>query len=123
MHANIVEGHYDSWEHYYDTQFKLLKEDFVAPLRRGVCGFRDGLRGRDISDVRVYYNVIFTGLIFSADGIVLSVQFDSSKLHRVNWEHSKRLIYGSLLCFSCNNFEAVMFASVVDRDASEVKRR
>ena len=121
LHANIVEGHYDSWEHYYDTQFKLLKEDFVAPLRRGVCGFRDGLRGRDISDVRVYYNVIFTGLIFSADGIVLSVQFDSSKMHRVNWEHSKRLIYGSLLCFSCNNFEAVMFASVVDRDAKKLK--
>ena len=121
LHANIVEGCYKSWEHYYDTQFKLLKEDFVAPLRRGVCGFRDGLRGRDISDVRVYYDVIFTGLIFSADGIVLSVQFDSSKLHRVNWEHSKRLIYGSLLCFSCNNFEAVMFASVVDRDAKKLK--
>lgn len=121
LQANIVEGCYESWEHYYDTQFKLLKEDFVAPLRRGVCGFRDGLRGRDISDVRVYYDVVFTGLIFSADGIVLSVQFDSSKLHRVNWEHSKRLIYGSLLCFSFNNFEAVMFASVVDRDAKKLK--
>ena len=119
--ANIIEGCYDNWEHYYDTQFKLLKEDFVAPLRRGVCGFREGLRGRDISDVRVYYNVIFTGLMFSADGIVLSVQFDSSKLHRVNWEHSKRLIYGSLLCFSCNYFEAVLFASVIDRDAKKLK--
>ena len=121
LHPNIVEGRYDTWEHYYDTQFKLLKEDFVAPLRRGVCGFREGLRGRDISDVRVYYDVIFTGLMFSADGIVLSVQFDSSKLHRVNWEHSKRLIFGSLLCFSCNNFEAVMFASVVDRDAKKLR--
>ena len=121
LHANIVEGCYDSWEHYYDTQFKLLKEDFVAPLRRGVCGFRDGLRGRDISDVRVYYDVVFTGLIFSVDGIVLSVQLDSSKLRRVNWEHSKRLIYGSLLCFSCNNFEAVMFASVVDRNPQKLK--
>ena len=121
LRANIVEGRYNNWEHYYDTQFKLLKEDFVAPLRRGVCGFREGLRGREISDVRVYYNVIFTGLIFSADGIVLSVQFDSSKLHRVNWEHSKRLIYGSLLCFSCNNFETVMFASVVNRDSNQLK--
>ena len=121
LHANIVEGRYDNWEHYYDTQFKLLKEDFVAPLRRGVCGFREGLRAREISDIRVYYNVIFTGLLFSADGIVLSVQFDSSKLQRVNWEHSKRLIYGSLLCFSCNYFEAVIFASVVDRDSKKLK--
>ena len=122
LRANIVEGHYDSWTHYYDTQFKLLKEDFVAPLRRGVCGFRDGLRGRDISDVRVYYDVAFTGLNFSAEGILLSVKFDSSRFHRVNWEHSKRLIYGSLLCFSCNNFETVMFASVVDRDAKKLKQ-
>ena len=121
LRPNIIEGRYDNWEHYYDTQFKLLKEDFVAPLRRGVCGFREGRRGRDISDVRVYYDVVFTGLIFSADGIVLSVQFDSSKLHRVNWEHSKRLIFGSLLCFSCNNFGTVMFASVVDRDAKKLR--
>ena len=121
LHPNIIEGRYDNWEHYYDTQFKLLKEDFVAPLRRGICGFREGRRGRDISDVRVYYDVVFNGLMFSADGIVLSVQFDSSKLHRVNWEHSKRLIFGSLLCFSCNNFETVMFASVVDRDAKKLR--
>ena len=118
---NIVEGRYDNWEHYYDTQFKLLREDFVAPLRRGVCGFREGLRGRNISDVRVYYDVMFTGLIFSTDGILLSVKFDSSKLHRVKWEHSKRLIFGSLLCFSCNNFETVTFASVVNRDAKKLR--
>ncbi|XP_065913466.1 NFX1-type zinc finger-containing protein 1-like [Dysidea avara] len=122
LRRNIVEGHYDSWEHYYDTQFKLLKEDFVAPLRRGVCGFRDGLRGRDISDIRVYYGVAFAGLSFSAEGILLTIRFDSSRFHRVNWEHSKRLIYGSLLCFSCNNFETVIFASVVERDAQKLKQ-
>ena len=121
LDPNIVEGSYDSWEHYYDVQFKLLREDFVAPLRRGVCGYREGLRGRDISDVRVYYNVKFTNLEFSTDGIIISVQLDSSRLQRINWEHSKRLIYGSLLCFSYNNFESVIFASVAGRDAKELK--
>ena len=121
LRSNIVEGHYNSWAHYYDTQFKLLKEDFVAPLRRGVCGFREGLRGRDVSDVRVYYNVTFRDLNFSLDGILLSVEFDGNRFCRVNWEHSKRLIYGSLLCFSCDNFETVIFASVVDRDAKKLK--
>ena len=53
LHPSIVEGSYDSWEHYYDVQFKLLREDFVAPLRRGICGYREGLRGLDISDIRV----------------------------------------------------------------------
>ena len=121
LSANIIEGGYNNWSHYYDTQFKLLKEDFVAPLRRGVSGFRDGFRGRDISDVRVYYNVSFFDLNFSSDGIILFVQFDSSKF-RVNWEHSKRLIYGSLLCFSNDNFETIIFASVVGRDPEMLKK-
>jgi len=120
LSANIVEGCYDNWAHYYDTQFRLLKEDFVAPLRRGICGFREGSRGRDISDVRVYFRVCFTGLSFNADGILLTVKFDSSKF-RVNWEHSKRLLFGSLLCFSNDNFETIIFASVVGRDASKLR--
>ena len=121
LHPSIVEGSYESWEHYYDIQFKLLREDFIAPLRRGVCGYREGLRGRDISDVRVYYNVTFTSMKFTADGIIISVKFDSSRLRRINWEHSKRLIYGSLLCFSYNNFESAIFASVAGREAKELK--
>ena len=121
LQPSIVEGSYESWEHYYNIQFKLLREDFVAPLRRGVCGYREGLRGLDISDVRVYYNVMFTGLEFSADGIIITIQLDSPKLNRINWEHSKRLIYGSLLCFSYNNFESVIFASVAGRDPEKLK--
>ena len=130
LRPNIVEGRYDSWEHYYDTQFKLLKEDFVASLRRGICDFRkeeeilntpDNNRLWQAADIRVYDNVTFTGLCFSTNGITLTIQFDCSKLSRVKWEHSKRLIYGSLLCFSCNNFETVMFASVVERDCIRLK--
>ena len=130
LRPNIVEGGYDSWEHYYDTQFKLLKEDFVASLRRGICDFRkeeeiqnapNNNRVWKILDIRVYDNVTFTGLCFSTNGITLTIRFDCSKLHKVKWEHSKRLIYGSLLCFSCNNFETVMFATVVERDCIKLK--
>jgi len=119
LRPNIVDGCYDSWEHYYDTHFKLLKEDFVASLRRGICDF---IKSWNISDVRVYDDVTFTGLRFATNGIVLTIEFGCSKLHRVNWEHSKRLIYGSLLCFSCNNFETVMFASVVEKDYQKLQK-
>ena len=130
LRPNIVDGCYESWEHYYDTQFKLLKEDFVASLRRGICDFRKEEQTQNtpdnkvwkIPDIRVYDNVKFTGLRFSTNGITLTIQFDCSKLRKVNWEHSKRLIYGSLLCFSCNNFETVMFASVVERDCRMLQR-
>ena len=131
LRPNIVEGSYESWEHYYDTQFKLLKEDFVASLRRGICDFRkeeeiklnsSGTRVWNIPDVKVYDNVTFTGLYFGTNGISLTIQFDCSNLRKVNWEHSKRLMYGSLLCFSCNNFETVMFASVVDKNLKLLKK-
>ena len=130
LRPNIVEGCYENWEHYYDTQFKLLKEDFVASLRRGICDFRkeeqiqstSDNRVWKISEIRVYDNVTFTGLCFSTNGITLTIRFDCSKLRRVNWEHSKRLIYGSLLCFSCNNFETVMFASVVESDWKKLQK-
>ena len=65
---------------------------------------------------------MFTGLCFGTNGITITIQFDRSKLHRVNWEHSKRLIYGSLLCFSCNNFETVMFASVVEKTSESLRK-
>ena len=131
LRPNIIEGCYDNWEHYYDTQFKLLKEDFVASLRRGICDFRKAEQIQNtssdnmvhkISDVRVYDYVMFTDLCFGTNGITLTIQFDRSKLRRVNWEHSKRLIYGSLLCFSCNNFETVMFASVVERTSESLRK-
>ena len=54
-------------------------------------------------------------------GIAFLVQFDVSRLSRVRWEHSRRLIYGSLLCLSHDNFRTACFASVVKRDADALQ--
>lgn len=39
----------------------------------------------------------------------------------VRWENSKRLLYGSLVCLSMDNFETFLFATVSDRDPKELK--
>lgn len=40
----------------------------------------------------------------------------------VQWENSKRLIYGSLVCLSCDNFETFMYATVSDRDPKQLQK-
>ena len=122
LRANIVEGSYSSWEEYYDTQFRLLREDFVAPLRRGICGHCEGLKGNDIPDVKVYHNVKFISCQVTYDGVFMLLQFNVTHLKNVHWEHGKRLIYGSLLCLSHDNFKSIVFATVTERKVEDLKK-
>ena len=115
--TNLIKGGYKSWEHYYNTQFHLLREDFIAPLRQGINGYRHGYRGRDLQDVRVYDDVRILEPTFGRDGVNYVIQFDVEHLQRVNWFRTKRLIYGSLVCLSDDSFhENMIFASVANRD-------
>ena len=36
LRKNITKGRYDDAEHYLDVQFRLLREDFLEPLREGI---------------------------------------------------------------------------------------
>ena len=122
LRANIIEGSYSCWEEYYDTQFRLLREDFVAPLRRGISGHREGLKGNDIPDVKVYHKVKFISCQVTCDGVFMLLQFDVTHLKNVHWEHGKRLIYGSLLCISHDNFKSIVFATVTERKVEDLKK-
>lgn len=48
-------------------------------------------------------------------GLILFPQF-------VRWQNSKRLLFGSLVCLSCNNFESFLFATVSDRDPKYLQK-
>ena len=118
LRPNVIRGAYKDWQHYLDVQFRLLREDFVGPLRSGVSGHCSGVSEKDISKIRVYEHVHVLGPVCLSSGMGFQIQFDVSRLKRVNWEHSRRLIFGSLLCLSrsVNHFETNFFASVVQRD-------
>ncbi|KAM6298780.1 LOW QUALITY PROTEIN: NFX1-type zinc finger-containing protein 1 [Aegotheles albertisi] len=60
LHPNIVSGRYESTSIYLDTHFRLLREDFVRPVREGILellqSFEDkGLR-KKIDDIRIYFD-------------------------------------------------------------------
>ena len=121
LRENKIKGRYDDREHYLDVQFRLLREDFIRPLRDGiqqivVMGKHRRSKDERSLDVRVYDNVEILKPKFTSDGVAYKIRFDVSRLRGVQWENSKRLIFGSLLCLSKDNFESFAFATVADRD-------
>lgn len=109
----VVEGGYQDSNHYLDVHFRLLKEDFVRPLRQGINYY---LSGGDYkkSDVRVYFNVEFDSVQIEKSNIVFYLKLNLRNQFRI--ENTKRLIYGNILCLSYDNFETMVIASVSNRD-------
>ena len=127
VRPNQIDTPYKGWMEYYDIQFRLIREDFIAPLRRGVAAFLQGERGRKNRDVKTYSSAKIVSQVTTNDkGICFIVKFDVTGFRRVNynWEQSKRLIFGSLLCFipmsKSENEDSIIFATVTDRDSRKL---
>ena len=128
VRPNRVDTRYKDWMQYYDIQFRLIREDFIAPLRRGVTAFLNGERGKKNRDVKTYSDaVIYSQVTTRAKGICFRIRFDVTGFHRVNykWDHSKRLIFGSLLCFIpsiLTSKDNILFATVADRKYEDLTK-
>jgi hypothetical protein len=111
VRPNLIHGAYTSVEHYLDVQFRLLHEDFLYPIREGITEyvkkveFKKLPKGKPVTNVRLYREVMFLNPRVVSDRIGIVVNFDPKKrLKRIQWSHSKRFMYGSLLCFTQDNF-------------------
>ena len=128
LRENIVKGEYEDGEHYLDVQFRLLREDFIRPLRTGIHEYmnlrEDGENLRDrrrkLTDVRIYHDVSILNPVCTPGGIQHRIRFDASRMGHIRWRYSKRLIYGSLLCLSSDDFATIRIASVAHRDAEQL---
>ena len=124
LRRNKVDGSYNNAEHYLDVQFRLLREDFVRPLREGIANLLERIGSAKIGalqDIRFYKDVKLMYPVCTSNGLQYKIKFDNSKLRNVHWENSKRLIYGSLMCLSKDKFESFVLATVADRDVKELK--
>ena len=126
LRKNKIKGRYHNTEHYLDVQFQLLREDFLRPLRDGIKHYREHNNSsypNDLyQDVRIYDNVKILRPICTSSGVRYKIRFDTRKFVDVQWENSKRLIFGSLLCLSKDNFENFVFATVAERNVKEVEK-
>ncbi|XP_059150353.1 NFX1-type zinc finger-containing protein 1-like [Physella acuta] len=119
LRANKVSGSYRNKEHYLDVMFRLLREDFIQPLREGISEYRQ--HGASGSEMLYYENTHIVGVnVFN--GIEHILLLDLEKLKTVRWNTEKRLIYGSLVCLSKDNFRSIIYATVSQMDREELKR-
>ncbi|KAB5584014.1 hypothetical protein PHYPO_G00102520 [Pangasianodon hypophthalmus] len=131
LRANIMSQSYPSAHIYLDTHFRLLREDFVRPLREGIRELLQSqhdeslsgvpIRKRRFDDIRVYFDTRLVMPLCTPTGTAYRVQFDPRPLQFVRWENSKRLLYGSLVCLSMDHFETFLFATVSNRDPKELR--
>ncbi|XP_068721845.1 NFX1-type zinc finger-containing protein 1-like [Montipora capricornis] len=123
LRKNITKGQYENAEHYLDVQFRLLREDFLEPLREGIPEIIQNIRRQDRKhQMRNYRRVQIVDKKFTWSGVVYQVQIDVTGFDTKRWPHSKRLIYGSFLCLSQDNFKTMLFATVTEREPENLKR-
>ncbi|NXP66262.1 ZNFX1 protein, partial [Chloropsis cyanopogon] len=125
LRPNFVFGRYESTSIYLDTHFRLLREDFVRPLREGIMEVLQNLQDRNLrkkkfDDIRIYFDARIIVPRCTSSGIAYRVQFDTKPLMFVQWQNSKRLLYGSLVCMSQDHFETFLFATVSNRNAADL---
>ena len=122
VRTNIIWGRYENADHYLDVQFRLLREDFLGPLREGIQEIIQEIprQKRNQLGMKNYRKVKIVNKQFRSFGKVHHVKIDVSGLNTSKWIHT-RLMYGSFLCLSQDNFKTMLFATVVERDEEKLK--
>mmetsp|Transcript_97527 Transcript_97527/g.173686 ORF Transcript_97527/g.173686 Transcript_97527/m.173686 type:complete len:1578 (+) Transcript_97527:459-5192(+) len=105
---------YEKCEDYIQTHFMLLREDYIEPLRAGIKLFMQGRHSP--KDLHVYTGVKVVGVLSTWEGLVYRIELRKQEIRKVSWEKSKQLMYGSLLCFSDDDFKSLIWATVWRRD-------
>ena len=100
-------GRYESSDEYLMSSYLLLREDSLAPLRRGISSYRKR-EALDERTMHLYGNVELQSLRCAARGIVYRVTF--TPMSDVDWQRTQRLVYGSLLALSCDHFDTILWA-------------
>ena len=124
LRPNIEEGKYKDLDHYLDIHFRLLREDYMRPLREGIRDYKEsltsGLQTKKVRDIRLYNNVQVLMPVCTLSGICHVIQFDTKPFQRMNWSTSRRLLYGSLICLSSDDFDTIIFGTVTDRNPKDL---
>jgi hypothetical protein len=126
LRPNLIKGSYPDVDTYLDIQFRLLREDFLNPLREGLVAYRSKMEKQPkqqirVDNIRLYYDVKIKDDDNPASGNY-TLEFSTKGFQRVNWEGSKRLLFGSLLLLSVDNFNSFMLFTVVDRKPEQLSR-
>ncbi|XP_037051302.1 NFX1-type zinc finger-containing protein 1-like isoform X2 [Bradysia coprophila] len=129
LRPNKQAGSYADADHYLDVQFRLLREDFLQPLKQGIQEYlslrktTNNPRMPKGSPIRVYYKVkcLTAEVKFENLNYWIELPTDYSK---INWDKSKRLLPGNLVLLTKNSasLDSVVFATVGFRNDDDLKK-
>ncbi len=109
LKKNVIKGSYGSVENYLEIHFRLLREDFLAPLREGL----DQINSGQDSDLISYGNVDLDQLKVNYDKIAATFRLcDVSSLY-FDFESSQKLMNGSLVVLVTEKCH--IFGTVTDK--------
>ncbi|XP_065332254.1 NFX1-type zinc finger-containing protein 1-like isoform X1 [Cloeon dipterum] len=132
LRVNLIDRAYTDVEHYLDTQFRLTREDFVRPLREGIAAINshDTKKIKE-ANVRICNHIQFvrdsSQLIpkelnakrkndRDEEGVLVYLNLEKNKgFKKMDWQHCRRFMYGSLLCFTKDNYKTIMLSTVSNR--------
>ncbi|CAE7684935.1 Znfx1 [Symbiodinium sp. CCMP2592] len=117
---------YEKCADYIQTHFMLLREDititdYIEPLRAGIKLFMQGRHSP--KDLHVYTGVKVVGVLSTWEGLVYRIELRREEIRKVSWDKSKQLMYGSLLCFSDDDFKSLIWATVWRRDPALISSK
>ncbi|XP_023016144.2 NFX1-type zinc finger-containing protein 1 isoform X1 [Leptinotarsa decemlineata] len=123
LRRNKIKGPYRNVEHYLDVQFRLLREDFIAPLRRGICQYLEKSDLKRYDDIKIHQKIHFLCEENINELKCFRIKFDfNNKKKTLKYENSKQFMFGSLVCFSNDQFVSIIFAKIVKRDPEMIKK-
>ena len=140
---NIIKGEYASALQYLEIQYRLLREDFINPLRRAFHEKFSTIKvekeeeGKDqAADVTVEEGEITEDAQLRAEDYVkignesytsyecsaFEIHFQTKDDSHINWERSKRFTYGDLVCLINDDHSIILFATIADRNVEDLRR-
>ncbi|KAL7276112.1 hypothetical protein RUND412_000902 [Rhizina undulata] len=116
---NIIDEPFLSVDEYLAIHFELIREDACSGLREAVCLMKAHPETEDSDAISVYENVRLIGLTYAKMGVCCKVSFSLNRVgKRIRWKNSKRLVPGSVVCISDDDFKTIKVATVAARPIS-----
>ncbi|CAL8084828.1 unnamed protein product [Orchesella dallaii] len=142
LRPNKIKGAYYDAEHYLDVQFRLLREDFVQPLRRGMEEFLQNKdkylkpkakRKRNANQQNNTSVQIYTGITYYRTESSKEEDYNCDETYLfklppelikgVDWSKSKKLMTGTLVMLTADFCKTAILATTLPPPLTKTKGR
>ncbi|KAK3907894.1 NFX1-type zinc finger-containing protein 1 [Frankliniella fusca] len=113
---NNIFAHYENVESYLNTQFYLLKEDFIRPLKDGIADYRSqlckGVIPQEVKNLNLHHNVCVIEPRFKDNKLGIAIDLGFPLSEKIG---DKSFMEGSLVLLTQNHFNDIIVGTVLFR--------